>query len=129
MSTLFYNEFDDLFLNIKSNSELTNVYLVYDKLDNIAKQKNLFLNTIQQNNKLLHNFSSKLKHILINDCNKKYVTKRLFDDSIKHYYSRVEQKLSEAKTDIFKWFIKTNIAQTSILIALIFTLLDFFFKK
>jgi hypothetical protein len=53
----------------------------------------------------------------------------LFDDSIKHYYSRVEQRLSEAKTDIFKWFIKTNIAQTSILIALIFTLLDFFFKK
>ena len=66
---------------------------------------------------------------LINDCDKKYVTKRLFDDSIKHYYSRVEQKLAEAKADIFKWFVKTNIAQTSILIALIFTLLDFFFKK
>ncbi len=66
---------------------------------------------------------------LINDCNKKYVTKSLFDDSIRHYYSRVEQKLAEAKTDIFKWFVKTNIAQTSILIALIFTLLDFFFKK
>lgn len=66
---------------------------------------------------------------LINDCDKKYVTKRLFDDSIKDYYCRVEQKLAEAKTYIFKWFVKTNIAQTSILIALIFTLLDFFFKK
>ncbi len=73
-------------------------------------------------------FLRELKKI-INDCDKKYVTKRLFDDSIKHYYCRVEQKLAEAKTDIFKWFVKTNIAQTSILIALIFTLLDFFFKK
>jgi hypothetical protein len=43
---------------------------------------------------------------LINDCNKKYVTKRLFDDSIKHYYSRVEQKLSEAKTDILNDLLK-----------------------
>lgn len=89
----------------------------------INNEKNMF-DSINFDQKFIREMKK-----LINDCNKKYVTKRLFDDSIKHYYSRVEQKLSEAKTDIFKWFIKTNIAQTSILIALIFTLLDFFFKK
>ena len=89
----------------------------------INNKKNMF-----DNINFDQRFIEELKK-LINDYNKKYVTKRLFDVSIKHYYSRVEQKLSEAKTDIFKWFIKTNIAQTSILIALIFTLLDFFFKK
>ncbi|MFQ3307477.1 MAG: hypothetical protein ACI8ZF_000729 [Candidatus Midichloriaceae bacterium] len=66
---------------------------------------------------------------LINNCNKNYVTKNLLDESIKYYYSRVEQKLSETKTDLFKWFIKTNIAQTSVIIGLLFALLDFFYKK
>ena len=66
---------------------------------------------------------------VIRDCNKNYVTTKVLDESIKHYYSRVEQKLLETKTDLFKWFIKTNIAQTSIIIALLFALLDFFLKK
>ena len=89
----------------------------------INNEKNTF-----DNINLDQKFIRELKK-LINDCNKQYVTKRFFNESIKHYYSRVEQKLSDTKADIFKWFIKTNIAQTSILIALIFTLLDFFFKK
>ncbi len=66
---------------------------------------------------------------LIRDSNRNYVISKVLDESIKHYYSRVEQKLLETKTDLFKWFIKTNIAQTSIIIALLFALLDFFFKK
>ena len=89
----------------------------------INSEKNMF-----DNINFDQRFIKELKK-LINDCDKKYVTKRLFDDSIRHYYRRVEQKLAEAKADILKWFVKTNIAQTSILIVLIFTLLDFFFKK
>ena len=87
---------------------------------------------IKKDNKLNKNFDQNLINELkrlINNSGKRYITKRLFDDAVKHYYSRVEQKLSETKADIFKWFIKTNIAQTSILIALMFTLLDFYLKR
>ncbi len=87
----------------------------------IKKDKKFYKNFDQ-------NFINELKK-LANYNGKRYVTKRLFNDSVKHYYSRVEQKLSETKADIFKWFIKTNIAQTSILIALMFTLLDFYLKR
>jgi hypothetical protein len=83
---------------------------------------------IKKDKKFNENFINELKKS-VNYSGKRYVTKKLFNDSVKHYYSRVEQKLSETKADIFKWFIKTNIAQTSILIALMFTLLDFYLKK
>jgi hypothetical protein len=66
---------------------------------------------------------------LIRDCNKDYVTSKVLDESIKHHCSRMEQKLLETKADLFKWFVKTNIAQTSIIIGLLFALLDFFLKK
>ena len=77
----------------------------------------------------VYKYMTKELRKVIRDCNKNYVTTRVLDESIKHYYSRVEQKLLETKMDLFKWFIKTNIAQTSIIIAILFALLDYFLKK
>ena len=48
---------------------------------------------------------------------------------IDYKFCRFEQKITAVKADIFKFFIKSFLAQTSILICLIFALMDFLAKK
>ena len=46
-----------------------------------------------------------------------------------YHFSRLEKKIAVAKEDILKFFIKSFLAQTSILICLVFALIDFLLKK
>ena len=66
---------------------------------------------------------------LLRSYSKNYVTAKVLDESIKHHYARMEQKLVETKTEALKWFIKISVAQTLVIIALVFALLYFVSKK
>jgi hypothetical protein len=51
------------------------------------------------------------------------------ENVMEYHFCRLEQKIAAAKADIYKFFIKSFLAQTSILICLIFALMDFLLKK
>ncbi len=65
---------------------------------------------------------------IMQSINKDYAASYILKKNMKYNYEKIEKKLSETKVELFKWFVKINIAQTSILIALMFALLEFFVK-
>jgi hypothetical protein len=91
----------------------------------LKKKKDFIKETNQE--KVYHEIIKELQR-LNNNSNREYVTTKMLEESISHYCSRVESKLLEIKVELFKWVIKINLAQTSIIIVLMFALLDFFLK-